>query len=157
MLFYCSAYVVWWTAQAACWPFIDRVGSPVLRELSLLLSVECFFNASFLFLLCSDNPDMCRAYCEDPTNPKEDNFLVRCQVILGEQKVFCLYIELCYYSVNERFRLEMLSLCKMLSYFAWHDCMLENFSGLIHISWSFPLKCNGAGWIFFIRCRVSLL
>ena len=50
---------------------------------------------------CSDNPEMCRAFCEDAaasssTSPESDeHFVIRCQVILGDTKV--VLTEICFH------------------------------------------------------------
>jgi len=54
---------------------------------------------------CSDNPEMCRAFCEDAASPSTTNppsnehFVIRCRVILGDTKV--LYsLDLFVYWIN---------------------------------------------------------
>jgi len=50
---------------------------------------------------CSDNPEMCRAFCEDAaassstSRESDEHFVIRCQVILGDTKV--VSTEICYH------------------------------------------------------------
>ena len=65
-------------------------------SLKMVCVCVCKYSIYIYIYVCmcySDNPEMCRAFCEDaadtsPTNPaSSEHFVIRCQVILADTKV----------------------------------------------------------------------